>query len=208
MLFNGLLKKSSDLFDRVRSRHAARNIWRVGSEVRSGVFDDDRVLRHRDLRSKPACLTMLASVPFGISLPIPPETQTAPDLAGCVKWPWLPAWRIWTQPARSNSRITSRTCTDPERSGAHVSSSVFQRKSVHIGIFLYGRNRIVPNRSALGLGSNSHREPFTFRPAATRCRLRVDFPDGCGQDAMRIVAVPTTSRGSGIGSPDSANNSR
>src|ERR1022692_3834415 len=88
----------------------ARQIWapRAISAV-AGSFDHDRVAGHGVLRSSPACLRMLRSVPGGNSAPGLPAIVTRPGFSGCLYCRWLPAVLTRYQPSASISFIISRT---------------------------------------------------------------------------------------------------
>src|SRR5262252_7069831 len=75
----------------------------------AGSFYHDRVAGHGVLRSSPACLRMLRSVPGGNSAVGLPAIVTRPGLSGCLYCRWLPTVVIRYQPSASISLIISRT---------------------------------------------------------------------------------------------------
>src|SRR5215813_115673 len=75
----------------------------------AGSFYHDRVAGHGVLRSSPACLRMLRSVPGVNSALGLPAIVTRPGLSGCLNCRWLPAVVTRYQPSASISLIISRT---------------------------------------------------------------------------------------------------
>ncbi len=83
--FDCLVDVGRDFFDGVARRNATREVGNVRAEIRSGILNNDRILAQRDLRSRPACLTMLAIVDFESSIPNAPGTVTDPFFSACRK---------------------------------------------------------------------------------------------------------------------------
>src|SRR5215468_2415017 len=75
----------------------------------AGSFYHHRVADHGVLRSSPACLRMLRSVPGGNSALGLPAIVTRPGLRGCLYCRWLPTVTTMYQPSASISLIISRT---------------------------------------------------------------------------------------------------
>ena len=108
--FYGLPHLGQDCVLSVCQGDAARQI-RAPSAVSTvaGSFYHDCVAGHGVLRSSPACLRMLRSVPGGNSALGLPAIVTRPGLSGCFYCRWLPAVVTRYQPSASISLIISRT---------------------------------------------------------------------------------------------------
>src|SRR5215831_14376919 len=108
--FDGLAHLGQDGVLGVCQSDAARQI-RAPCAVSAvaGSFYHDRVADHGVLRSSPACLRMLRSVPGGNSALGLPPIVTRPGLSWCLYCRWLPTVATRYQPSASISLIISRT---------------------------------------------------------------------------------------------------
>jgi hypothetical protein len=113
---NRLFHVLNGLVDGLARRDTSVKADDIGAIISARILNHDRVFGHREPLSKPACLTMLLSVPFGTSSAKCPGTVTQPSFDAWWNCRWLPRCLLRNQPSASNSRIKSRTFTLTHRS--------------------------------------------------------------------------------------------
>ena len=99
MKLDGFTNLSLHFVDGGTGGYATWEVWNVGREIWSRIFDNDGIAHDSPHFLKPACLRMLFSVPGASSSPGFPGTVTRPDFVGCLNWRWLPRITTKYQPS-------------------------------------------------------------------------------------------------------------